>query len=161
MRSLEMFKAGLLLTALTILGACQTTDLSNDSTDAQTNAPNTLHKVATVGDQFLWGGKILAVENRQDTTEITVLSYPLSGKNNHKFEMESTGRFIAVHHGYLEPLDYVKGHRITVVGTLAGFREGSVSNAEYNFPLLDIEAIQLHKKSRISFPFSISVGFGF
>lgn len=141
------------------LSACQTTARLDVDKSASTVTPNEATQAAQ-GAEYLWGGKILQVENRGDNTEITVLSYPLSGKESPQARKESTGRFVAVYPGYLEPVDYAQGKYITVLGAFSGYRDGMVEGADYRFPLLNASNVQLHqvRDTPLRIPFSIGVG---
>ncbi|WP_266170097.1 Slp family lipoprotein [Dyella subtropica] len=86
----------------------------------------------------LWGGRIVAVRNLTDRSEIEVLAYPLDGSQRPKANDSGIGRFIAVMPGYVEPLDYPAGALMTLTGRLTGNRAGKVGEANYVFPLVGV-----------------------
>lgn len=115
-----------------------------------------------IGRDYFWGGEILEITNLKKTTELTVLGYPLDKYNQPDDGETSNGRFIAVYSGFLEPTDYRKGRLVTVSGELIDVRRGNVDNAEYDYPILSVEDIALHKRKPRGFflPFSIGIGIG-
>jgi outer membrane lipoprotein len=114
-----------------------------------------------------WGGVIMESSNLEETTEIQVLAYPL--KDNGKPDLDDLpdGRFIAIHPGYLETADYAKGRTLTLSGKVSGKRQGRVGKAEYAFPLIQADEIQLWpleskggSKSRVNFGIGVGSGGG-
>ncbi len=115
------------------------------------------------GTEVLWAGRIIAVENRADTTEIEIVSYPLDRDRAPITDAPTQGRFILVLPGYAEAADYQAGRHLTVHGVLAGVRVGRVQEAEYVYPLVRGRAVHvwpwgfmLDRRPRVS----IGVGVG-
>ena len=93
--------------------------------------------------QVIWGGRVVAVNNLPDHSEIEILAYPLDSSQRPKFGGNTaSGRFIALLPGYAEPMNYPAGAPITVDGQLAGSRAGKVGEADYVFPL--VQTAQSH-----------------
>ena len=92
--------------------------------------------------QVIWGGRVVAVNNLADHSEIEILAYPLDSSQRPKFGAGGNGRFIALLPGYAEPMNYPNGAPITVDGQLAGSRAGKVGEAGYVFPL--VQTAQSH-----------------
>ncbi len=90
------------------------------------------------GGQVIWGGRVVAVNNLADHSEIEILAYPLDSSQRPKFGAAGSGRFIALVPGYAEPMNYPDGAPITIDGQLAGSRAGKVGEAAYVFPLVKI-----------------------
>ena len=88
------------------------------------------------GAEVLWGGRIVAFDNRTDHAEIEVVSYPLARDQSPLNDAPSEGRFVLVLPGYVEALDYAVGRHLTVRGRLAGSREGLVQEHPYVYPVL-------------------------
>ena len=161
MNTLTRLRYFLLAGFIALLVACQTMPPIDADKSASTTTPDSVTEQGILNQEYAWGGKILQTQNQQGSTEITILSYPLDKNQKPRLRNDSSGRFIAVYPGYLEPIDYAAGKAITVVGKLAGFRKGAVADAEYVFPLLSVDHIQLHKaQDRMRIPFSIGVGIG-
>ena len=115
-----------------------------------------------IGQEFVWGGEILEISNLKNTTELTVLGYPLDKHRQPNDDDTSTGRFIAVYSGFLEPTDYRKGRLVSVAGKLTEIRNGKIDSADYEFPVLSIDNLNLHKRKPkgVNLPFSIGIGIG-
>ena len=95
------------------------------------------------GAEVIWGGSILAVDNRETETEVTILAYPLDGAQRPVPQAPSVGRFIILLPGYVERHDYPDGLFVTLDGRLAGVRAGQVGEHDYVFPL--VEARHVHR----------------
>lgn len=95
------------------------------------------------GAEVIWGGMILAVDNRETQTEVTVLAYPLDTAQRPVPAAGTRGRFIIVLPGYVERHDYPDGLFVTLSGRLAGTRAGQVGEHDYAFPL--VEAAHVHR----------------
>lgn len=112
-----------------------------------------------------WGGVIVETHNKESSTEVQVIAYPLKDNGRPDLDAPPTGRFIAVSPGYLETADYTKERTITLSGTLLGLRQGKVGEADYSFPLLNPNEMQLWPLESASKPksrwrFGIGVGTG-
>ena len=149
----------IVITILTTLTACQSNRLNIDNS-AITNEPNLINEQTDINKKYLWGGEIIGVENLKQTTEFTIISYPLDKNEKPKYKKQSTGRFIAAYPGFLEPTDYHKGQLITIVGTLQELRNGKVSEADYQFPVLAADQIQLHGKASRGYRLPLTIGIG-
>lgn len=113
----------------------------------------------------IWGGRIVAVHNLADRSEIEVLAFPLDSSQRPQVGDSGNGRFIAVMNGFVEPMDYPEGALVTLTGTLAGSRAGNVGEASYVFPLVKVD--QAHRwtqqelqSGRSNVHFGIGVGVG-
>jgi outer membrane lipoprotein len=95
------------------------------------------------GAEVIWGGMILAVDNREAQTEVTILAYPLDRAQRPVPQARAVGRFIIVLPGYVERHDYPDGLFVTLSGRLAGSRAGQVGEHPYVFPL--VEAQHVHR----------------
>jgi outer membrane lipoprotein len=120
-----------------LLGACATPvfrDIDNAvaiaANDVQQN-PESYRGVAVI-----WGGRIVAVENRAETTEVEVVAYPLDRDQQPMPDAPSEGRFMLVLPGFVEPFDYPAGRHLTVYGVLSGAQIGRVQEHPYVYPLL-------------------------
>lgn len=95
------------------------------------------------GEEALWGGMIVNSTNLEDSTRLEVLAYPLDGSQRPKTYAEPNGRFLAIEQGYLETVDYGAGRLVTVKGTLVGTREGEIGQAEYTYPIVEVDRLYL------------------
>jgi outer membrane lipoprotein len=86
--------------------------------------------------EVLWGGMIISVTNRTDSTEITVLGYPLDRGQRPLLAGPTEGRFIISVPAFVEPLDYPEGRFLSVRGRIVGTREGFIDERAYVYPIL-------------------------
>lgn len=108
----------------------------------------------------LWGGMIVEVDNRERSTEITILAYPLDQRQQPKLESPSEGRFIAVLPGFVEPLDYPQGRFVTLRGRMFGARAGTIQQREYLFPLVQVQAAHVWPRDFRNAGPNFSIGIG-
>jgi outer membrane lipoprotein len=112
---------------------------------------------------MVWGGLIVMARNLKDSTQIEIVGYPLDDSNRPRRGDNPTGRFIALHSGYLETADYAPGREITVVGKMTGTRTGTVGEASYVYPVVEASRAQLWPKPGSERPettFHFGVGIG-
>lgn len=100
-------------------------------------------QASAVGRRVLWGGTIVNASNLTDRTQLEVLAYPLDDDQRPRTDLSPIGRFLAVRDGYLETADYAPGRQVTVAGTVEGTSRGQVGQADYTYPLLRVDDIQL------------------
>ncbi|MDQ6647949.1 MAG: Slp family lipoprotein [Pseudomonadota bacterium] len=115
--------------------------------------------------EVVWGGRIVQVSNFADHSEVELLAYPLDSSQRPKANDSGNGRFIAMLHGYVEPIDYPPGALMTVSGKLSGSRAGQVGEANYVFPLISVAQSHVWTademgKGRNNFHFGLGVGVG-
>jgi len=113
----------------------------------------------------IWGGRVVAVRNLPDRSEIEVLAYPLDGSQRPKANDSGLGRFIATMPGYVEPMDYPAGALMTIDGQISGSRAGKVGEAPYVFPLVKVSQSHVWTASELSsgknnVHFGVGVGVG-
>jgi outer membrane lipoprotein len=157
-------RALLPLLSAALLTACATPvfkDVANRIDATPSDVQQTPERYS--GAEIVWGGRIVGVENREDTTEVEVVSYPLDRDQQPIPEAPTQGRFILVLPGYVEAFDYPVGRHLSVHGVLSGTRVSSVQDHEYVYPLVRGKAVNvwpwgfmLDKKPRVS----IGVGVG-
>ncbi len=111
-----------------------------------------------------WGGRIIEVRTVDETTELEILSFPLSSSGRPHTDRDSDGRFIAVREGFVDPLIYAKGRTVTVVGRLASLREGNIGEQSFRWPVVkvtEMAPVAGQQRGGVTPFFSIGVGFGF
>jgi len=117
------------------------------------------------GNEVIWGGRIVKVDVFSDHSEIELLAYPLDSSQRPKANDSGNGRFIAVVHGYIEPLSYPPGDLMTIDGKLDGSRAGKVGEADYVFPLVEVSQSHVWTpeemtKGRSNIRFGLGLGIG-
>lgn len=111
--------------------------------------------------KVVWGGVIASSKNLADQTRLEIIAYPLASSQKPKTGGATKGRFIVVKKGYLEPLDYASGRKITVTGTLLGTEMGQVGEAPYRYPMLSPDEIYIWPVQSESQGIPIRFGIGF
>ena len=110
-----------------------------------------------------WGGVIVGARNLADHTQLELLGYPLDDRNRPDRDAAPTGRFLAEHPGYLETADYKEGRLVTVIGTIVESRTGTVGEARYVYPVLNVTGLKLwptaqQEAAEPRFHFGVGVG---
>ena len=93
---------------------------------------------AYLGQSVRWGGKIIEVVNKDQYSEVEILSSPLDSFGEPLDARDYSGRFLAKIEGFIDPEYYTKGRRITVFGTVASKVAGNIGEHEYQYPFVDV-----------------------
>jgi outer membrane lipoprotein len=93
-----------------------------------------------LGQRVRWGGTIIAVHNKEGTTEIEVLARPLGRDGEPAADASSLGRFFAEAGGFLDPAEYPKDRELTVVGIITGVETRPVGDYPYTYPVVRVES---------------------
>jgi outer membrane lipoprotein len=96
-----------------------------------------------LSQQVRWGGKILNIENRQNTSRLTIVAFPLNSYGRPKNSDQSHGRFIAVVDKFLEPELYSKDREVTVTGILQKSETLKVGEFSYSHPVVQVNSHHL------------------
>ena len=152
------------LTALTLtLAACTPPPVLKPMQAPQNIAPDMAAAMPDVyrGAEILWGGRIVEVRNRAETSEIVILAYPLDGGQRPRPKEPGQGRFIAVLEGYVESHDYPHDRFVTVSGKIDGSLSEDVDEQPYLYTVVRAEGVHLwpagFEKSAPEVHFSIGV----
>ena len=86
-----------------------------------------------------WGGTIIDVKNKANSTLIQILSYPLDYFARPKLNQPAIGRFISISNQFLDPAIFAKGTKITIAGTLQGTVEKKVDEKIITIPIIAID----------------------
>lgn len=166
-RKRSAFRAAVIAAFAVAASACAPAPLyrTNPATATMTPAQALSEAQQRKGQQVVWGGTVVAVENLRDSTVIQVLAYPLDSSQRPRLKQPPTGRFLVEVPGFVEPLDYPADAPVTIAGTLDGTRHDKVGQAEYDFPL--VRSTSLHRwtreemaEGRSNFRFGVGVGAG-
>jgi outer membrane lipoprotein len=96
-----------------------------------------------VQQRVVLAGEVIETRPRIGSTEIEVLSRPLSDRDAPGFTDQSDGRFLLVAPDFLDPAVYGPGRRISVVGTVTGSQERSLGQAPYRYVVVAIDQLYL------------------
>ena len=94
---------------------------------------------AYISQKVRWGGVILDTENKQDTSSLTIVAFPLSDSGEPLVSDKSTGRFIAKFDEFLEPIIFSPDRVITVTGKLLKTETLDVGEYAYEYPVVQVE----------------------
>jgi outer membrane lipoprotein len=98
-----------------------------------------------IGTEVRWGGEITRVENRAEQTWIEIVRRELHDNGKPESSGKSDGRFIASFAGFVDPVVYEVGHRLTVVGTIDDKIKRPIGDFDYTFPIVSVEGSYLWK----------------
>lgn len=137
----RVLAAGLLAGLLT---ACASSPVATEADHVQPLGPaHVLDGQAQPGDRVIWGGRIVAVRNLTDYTEIGVVSYPLDRADRPQFDKEPGVRFLLRHPGFLEPVQFAPGRFLTVLGSVSGIDHVEVDEYRLAHPVVEAERLHL------------------
>jgi outer membrane lipoprotein len=155
-------RLSLMFIAASILAACASSpNFDTAGIDASLTPQQAVDgNQALQGEPVLWGGVVIVSTNLKGSTQLEILAYPLDSSQRPNREQQPLGRFLAVHEGYLETTDYAQGRLITVRGTLGDKRTARVGEAEYTYPVVNINQLHLWPKPGDSTEPQVQFGFG-
>lgn len=130
----------LALTAL--LAACATHPQPLQGEYAALTARDAVQSGAT-GSPVRWGGRIVQVEPRADSTCFEMVSAPLDSHGRPYWADDTGGRFIACRAGFYDPAVFEVNREVTFTGRLAGHESRSIGGYSYRFPLVDADVVYL------------------
>jgi len=107
----------------------------------------TPHDAATVdarGSLVRWGGRIVQVEPRADSTCFEMVSTRLDHHGRPYWASDdSGGRFIACRSGFYDPAIFETNREVTFTGRLGGHEDRSIGDYSYRFPVLEADVVYL------------------
>ncbi len=157
------FRTLLSAALLCVLAACASSPVAVDGDDVAPYGPaHVLDGQSGIGDRVIWGGRIVALRNLADYTEIHIVSYPLDRGDRPRVDRDPGVRFVLRQPGFLEPVQYARGRYVTVLGTVAGIEAVPVDEFALDQPVIDGERIHLWPADVSSWQsrtrFSVGVG---
>lgn len=129
-------------TAIMLMSACSS-HIPPEIRQSLEDAPS-VEQVSQAADDHLskkvrWGGSILSIENKQNTSWLTILANPLNSFGKPQTSDKSPGRFIAIVDEFLEPLLYKPDRKITIIGNLLRTETINIGKHPYQYPIIQIE----------------------
>ena len=144
--TMNLLKPCTFLTFLTLsmlmLGACSSqipTEIKQSAKDAPDMQKVHLNPDQYIGHKVRRGGTILQTENKQDTSWISVVGFPLNSYGRPLQSTNSTGRFIASVDEFLEPIVYTNDRQIAFSGTFIRTESRKVGEFSYDYPVIKVE----------------------
>lgn len=113
-----------------------------------------------LGKTVILGGYIIQTENKTGDTIIKVLQTPLDLWETPTEVDKSEGRFIVLQKGYLDPVIYSKGRRITVAGSILGVEKEDIASCPNKCLKIESREIYLwpEYKYRDTYPYYYPYG---
>ncbi len=104
------------------------------------------------GKMVIWGGEIIqSIPQKDGTSLIEVLEWPLGWREKPRRTVEFRGKFLVQARGSLNPVLFHRGKRITVAGEIAGEIQGDkiehLTEKAYRYPLLLEKQVHAWKRS--------------
>lgn len=112
------------------------------------------------GTVVIWGGVIRKVENQKDGSNLVVLAFPLTWREEPKVWEDPDGRFIVKSAKYLDPAVYCTGRRITVAGEVTGSQTRPLNEVPYRYPELTAREIHLWRSHPVHYFTYYGYGYG-
>lgn len=94
------------------------------------------------GKRVRWGGKIIAVENSEQQSEIQVVQFPLNRTGRPDDSSNSEGRFIVRSSSFLDPEVYKSDSFITVLGEIVDQKTITVDKKQLVLPVITMSKEQ-------------------
>lgn len=153
----------MMLVAIMMAACANSPFTANDRVVGEWTPVQALHDPQAQGAAVIWGGQIIQVHNRADTTEIEVLSLPLNRSHQPRVDDEPGIRFVVVTAGFLEPVLYAPGRYISVLGRVNGERRISEGETLLLAPRLTMDEHHLWPvdqrdwRSRVHFGIGVGI----
>jgi outer membrane lipoprotein len=105
------------------------------------------------------GGIIANTSNEKEVTYIEVVQQTLDYLGRPVESDTSSGRFLILYEGFLDPVIYSRGRKITVAGEVLGKKVRPIGETVYSYLL--VKSIELHvTKPGDGFPILFGIGLG-
>ena len=127
-------------------GGCATVPPQVAGNDFAPITPQQASSQNAHGTRVRWGGEIIKVEPKSDSTCIEILSRELYSDARPNRHDQSDGRFIACGKGFYDPAVYAKGRDVTIVGQVAGTEQHQVGDYNYTYARVDADNVYLWPK---------------
>jgi len=129
--------------AVLLLSACvsQPKPLQGTYTDI---TPEAAMQAGRIGTAVRWGGRIVKVEPRADSTCFEMISSRI-GANGRPATSgdETSGRFIACRAGFYDPAVFEQNREVTFTGRIDGHENRRIGEYDYRFPKIAADVVYL------------------
>jgi len=132
-----------LVASAALLSACVSQPKPLQGTFTETT-PSAAMQTESIGVAVRWGGRIVSVEPRADSTCFEMISSNLDGSARPAREKDaSNGRFIACHAGFYDPAVFETNREVTFTGRVDGYETRRIGEYDYRLPRVAAEVIYL------------------
>ena len=146
MKTIRPIQCSGLLISVLLISACAS-QIPAEIRQAPDGAPGVAEVRANmdshVSQKVRWGGVILQTENKNDSSWLTVVAFPLTSRGEPLSSGQSQGRFIAVVDQFLEPLVYSADREVTIVGDLLRSEKLQIDKFFYEYPVIKVDQLYL------------------
>lgn len=134
---------GLLLTSLLLAGCVSVPDsIKGRSATPQQDLVRVLNAPQLyVGQESRFGGKVIAVSNKEGRTRMEIAVMPLDDAARPILGAATVGRVYADVQGFIDPVN-VNNQMVTVVGPIAGVEKGKIGQADYTYVVINVGGYQ-------------------
>ena len=131
------------LAASALLAACASQPKPLQGDFAQIT-PHDANSVDRTGALVRWGGRIVKVEPRADSTCFEMVSTRLDHFGRPYWASDDTGgRFIACREGFYDPAIFEVNREVTFTGRIDGYENRRIGEYDYRFPRVAADVIYL------------------
>lgn len=139
----------LTLSLVLIIQGCAT--LPKEFSEIPVKKDITLSQVLSSPENYknlnvLWGGKIVNCLNKENSTILEMVEFPLDQDGKPKADTDSEGRFLVETPKFLDCAIYTPGRLITVAGIFKELKDGKIGEKPYKFPVVEGKAFHLWKE---------------
>jgi outer membrane lipoprotein len=134
LEGVKVIRGCLFLLSFLFIFGCATAPVISPDLRARMDSSLTFKEVLHNPDAYngkivLWGGQIIQTLPQKDgTTLIEVLEWPLSWRGKPKRTVSFQGKFLVLVKDHLDPSPYQRGKRVTVAGEIQGSMLGEKIN---------------------------------
>jgi len=101
------------------------------------------------GRVVVLGGKVLSAKRLKEGTQIEVLQLPLDKADAPIMTLvQSKGRFLAYHEGFLDPATLPAGTAISMIAEVMGSKTLPLDEVEYTYPTMKIRTLKVWPENR-------------
>jgi len=109
--------------------------------------PEAAMQSESIGASVRWGGRIVAVEPRADSTCFEMISTRIgTGGRPATARDETNGRFIACRAGFYDPAVFEQNREVTFTGRIDGYENRRIGEYDYRFPKIAADVVYLWPK---------------
>jgi len=135
--------SGLLLASVLLAGCVSVPDsVKGTSATPQEDLVQVLNAPQHyVGQEVRFGGKVIAVSNKNGSTRLEIAAMQLDGAARPILGSPTIGRIFADINGFVDPVN-VSNQMVTVVGPVSGLAKGKIGDADYTYVTVKVTGYQ-------------------